>query len=104
VLMRVRVGVGASDSPTPTGRFAVTDKLAGGRFSAAYGCCILALSAIQTNLPAGWSGGDRVAIHGTLSPSDFGQAVSAGCIHAPDADLRYLMRVVPLGTPVVIRP
>ena len=104
VLMRVRVGVGASDSPTPTGRFAVTDKLAGGSFSAAYGCCILALSAIQTNLPAGWSGGDRVAIHGTLSPSDFGQAVSAGCIHAPDADLRYLMRVVPLGTPVVIRP
>jgi len=104
VLMRVRVGVGASDSPTPTGRFAVTDKLAGGSFSATYGCCILALSAIQTNLPAGWSGGDRVAIHGTLSPSDFGQAVSAGCIHAPDADLRYLMRVVPLGTPVVIRP
>jgi lipoprotein-anchoring transpeptidase ErfK/SrfK len=104
VLRRVRVGVGASDSPTPTGRFAITDKLAGPSFSAAYGCCILALSAIQTNLPAGWSGGDRVAIHGTLSPSDFGRAVSAGCVHAPDADLRYLMRVVPLGTPVVIRP
>jgi hypothetical protein len=104
VLRRVSVGVGALDSPTPTGRFAVTDKLAGANFSAAYGCCILALSAIQPNLPAGWADGNRVAIHGTHSASDFGRAVSAGCVHARDSDLRYLMRVVPLGTPVVIRP
>jgi len=104
VVRRIGVGVGAAASPTPTGDFAVTDKLEGNRFSAAYGCCILALSAVQPNLPAGWSGGNRVAIHGTLSPSDFGRAVSAGCVHAPDADLRYLIRIVPLGTPVVIRP
>jgi lipoprotein-anchoring transpeptidase ErfK/SrfK len=104
ILRRVTVGVGALDSPTPTGRFAVTDKLDGARFSAAYGCCILALSAIQPDLPRGWAGGNRVAIHGTLSSSDFGNAVSAGCVHAPDVDLRYLMRIVPLGTPVVIRP
>ena len=32
-------------------------------------------------------------------PSDFGRAVSAGCVHASDSDLRYLMRAVPLGTP-----
>jgi hypothetical protein len=101
---RSSVGIGRVDSPTPTGRFAVTDKLAGSNFSASYGCCILALSAIQPNLPAGWTGGNRIAIHGTLSSGDFGQAVSAGCLHAPDADLRYLMRLVPLGTPVVIGP
>jgi hypothetical protein len=104
LLRRVSVGVGAPASPTPTGRFAVTDKLAGTEFSAAYGCCILALSAVQPHLPAGWSGGNRVAIHGTLSAGDFGRAVSAGCVHAADRDLRYLMRMVPLGTPVVIRP
>lgn len=104
VLRSISVGVGAFDSPTPTGRFSVTDKLNGNDFSADYGCCILALSAIQPNLPRGWAGGNRVAIHGTLSPSDFGNAVSAGCVHAPDADLRWLMRAVPLGTPVVIRP
>jgi hypothetical protein len=98
------VGVGRPGSPTPTGRFAVTDKLSGSAFSASYGCCILALSAIQPNLPAGWTGGNRIAIHGTLSSSDFGRAVSAGCVHASDLDLRYLMRQVPLGTPVVIRP
>ena len=104
VLRRVNVGVGAADSPTPTGRFALTDKLAGSSYSTSYGCCILALSAIQPNLPRGWAGGNRVAIHGTPSPGDFGRAVSAGCVHAPDADLRWLMRVAPLGTPVVIRP
>jgi lipoprotein-anchoring transpeptidase ErfK/SrfK len=100
---RVSVGVGRYGSPTPTGTFAVTDKLSGSAYSAVYGCCILALSAIQPNLPAGWSGGNRIAIHGTLSTSDFGRAVSAGCVHASDSDLRYLMRMVPLGTPVVIR-
>jgi hypothetical protein len=103
VIRRASVGVGRAGSPTPTGRFAVTDKLNGNAYSAAYGCCILALSAIQSNLPAGWSGGNRVAIHGTLSSSDFGRAVSAGCVHASDADLRYQMRNLPLGTPVVIR-
>jgi hypothetical protein len=101
---RLRVGVGRPGSPTPTGRFALTDKLNGRAYSAVYGCCILALSATQPNLPAGWTGGNRIAIHGTLSSSDFGRAVSAGCVHASDADLRYLMRVAPLGTPVVIRP
>jgi hypothetical protein len=104
VVRRTAVGVGAPGSPTPTGRFAVTDKLDGADYSPAYGCCILALSATQPYLPRGWSGGDRIAIHGTLSSSDFGQAVSAGCVHARDSDLRWLMRVVPLGTPVVIRP
>ena len=99
VLRRLVVGVGRAGSPTPTGRFSVTDKLSGPAYSASYGCCILALSATQPNLPAGWSGGNRIAIHG--GPT--GGAVSAGCIHAGDADLRYLMRLVPLGTPVVIR-
>jgi len=104
VVRRFSVGVGRPGSSTPTGRFAITDKLNGAAYSSAYGCCILALSAIQPNLPGGWSGGNRVAIHGTLSSSDFGRAVSAGCVHARDADLRYLMSTVPLGTPVVIRP
>jgi L,D-transpeptidase catalytic domain len=99
VLRRFAVGVGRPGSPTPTGRFSVTDKLNGPTYSAVYGCCILALSATQPNLPAGWSGGNRIAIHG--GPTD--GAVSAGCIHAGDADLRYLMRLVPLGTPVLIR-
>ena len=101
---RLSVAVGRSGSPTPTGRFAVTDKLSGMRFGPYYGCCILALSGHQTNTPPGWQGGDRVAIHGTNAPSTIGTAASAGCLRAPDVDLQMLMRKVPLGTPVFIHP
>jgi len=99
VVRRVPVGVGAAASPTPTGRFAITDKLDGSAFSAAaYGCCILALSGHQHDLPAGWRGGDRLAIHG--GPAG---ASSAGCLHAAERDLRWLMRRLPTGTLVTIR-
>jgi lipoprotein-anchoring transpeptidase ErfK/SrfK len=103
VLRRITVAVGRPTSPTPTGRFAVTDKLAGSRFSASYGCCILALSAHQPNLPAGWQGGDRIAVHGTNDPGSIGRAASAGCPRASDRDMRYLLRTVPLGAPVFVR-
>jgi hypothetical protein len=101
---RFRVGVGRPGSPTPTGSFAITDKLDGRVYGSFYGCCIIALSATQHHLPPGWRGGNRVAIHGTPSSSDFGRAVSAGCLHASDSALRFLMRVAPLGATVTIRP
>lgn len=102
IIRTVPVAVGRESSETPAGHFAVTDKLSGSRYSADYGCCILALSGHQPNLPPGWSGGSRLAIHGTPNPGDIGRAVSAGCLHASARDLSFLMRRVPLGTPVVI--
>jgi hypothetical protein len=100
---RVRVAVGTATSPTPPGRYAVTDKLPGSRYGAYYGCCILALSGHQENPPPGWTGGDRLAVHGTNAPGTIGAAASAGCLRAGDADLRVLMRRVPLGAPVHVR-
>ena len=102
-IRRITVAVGRPGSETPTGRFAVTDKLNGRRYGSYYGCCVLALSGHQPKLPAGWSGGDRLAIHGTDSPATIGAAASAGCLRAWDADLHVLMRRVPVGTPVFIR-
>ncbi len=103
VVRRLSVAVGRPGSPTPTGRFAVTDKLSGGRFGPYYGCCILALSATQPNTPPGWTGGNRMAIHGTNVPSSIGAAASAGCLRAVDSDLRFLIDRVPVGTPVTIQ-
>jgi L,D-transpeptidase catalytic domain len=96
----IRVGIGKPGSPTPIGRFAVAEKFSGS-FGPAFGCCILALTARQPRLPAGWSRSITyyVAIH---AGSGRGTAVSAGCLHATEADVRYLMRTVPLGTPVRI--
>lgn len=103
VLRRVRVGIGRSSTPTPTGRFGVTDRLAGADFGPYYGCCIIAFSATQPNLPGGWRGGNRIAVHGTTSRSTIGAASSSGCLRAADEDLRRLMLEVPLGAPVTIR-
>jgi hypothetical protein len=97
VIRRMHVGVGRAGSRTPTGRFSITDKLRGRDYGSYYGCCILALSGHQTHTPRGWTGGARLAIHGGAQG-----AVSAGCLHAGTRDLRYLMRVVPLGTQVRI--
>jgi lipoprotein-anchoring transpeptidase ErfK/SrfK len=103
VAQRLTVAIGRPGSHTPTGRFAVTDKLEGARFGPYYGCCILALSGIQPNTPPGWTGGNRLAIHGTDAPSTIGAASSAGCLRAGDDELRGLMAKVPLGTLVFIR-
>lgn len=100
VVLRAAVGIGAARTPTPIGRFGVTDKLTGIN-PAAYGCCVLALSAHQTHLPRGWAGGDRIAIHGG---GGIGAATSNGCLHATGAVLHRLMRRVPLGTQVVVHP
>lgn len=100
---RLRVAIGRPGSETPTGRFAVTDKLSGSSYGPYYGCCILALSGHQPNTPPGWTGGNRLAIHGTDAPSTIGMAASAGCLRASDANLRPLMAKVPLGATVFIR-
>ena len=93
------VAVGAPGSPTPPGRYAVTDGLvARGQYQAYYGCCVLALSGHQPNLPGYWIGGDRIAIHGT--PEPVGGARSAGCLRATDPDLVSLFARVPLGAAV----
>ena len=100
LVRRIPVGIGAPGSPTPAGRFAVAEKVSG-PFGPSYGCCILALTARQPHLPPGWNTRITyyVAIH---AGSGQGAAVSSGCLHATEADVRYLMRSVPLGTPVQI--
>jgi hypothetical protein len=97
------VAVGAPGTPTPLGRYALTDKLRTPGASP-YGCCILALTGHQTRLDPGWVGGDRLAVHGTSAPATIGTAASHGCLRADERDLRRLLRALPLGTPVFIGP
>jgi hypothetical protein len=101
LVRRFPVGVGTASSPTPTGRYAVAEKLPGSRLGAVYGCCIVGLTAHQPRLPAGFDPNYTylIGIHGG---SGLGGAVSLGCLHMAEPALRYLMRAVPLGTPVVI--
>jgi hypothetical protein len=104
VVDRVRVAVGRPSAPTPTGLFAVTDKLTTSGADSPYGCCVLPLTGRQPSLPQGWGGGDRLAIHATPAEQSIGHAASLGCLRATGTVMRRLVREVPLGTRVRIRP
>ena len=95
-----QVSIGAPESPTPTGRFSITDVIVGG-LNPVYGCCAMALSATQPNLPTGWAGGNRMAIHGPIEA--LGRANSSGCVRSGEQDLHLLVDRVPVGTPVLIK-
>lgn len=99
---RLSVGVGRKGHATPTGRFAVTDKLRVKDPDSPYGCCVLALTGHQTKLPAGWPGGDRLAVHATRDLTGIGRAVSLGCVRTDPRDTRWMMETIPLGAPVFI--
>lgn len=104
VVRRFPVAIGKPATPTPTGRYAVTDKLDFVGGSSAYGCCALALTGHQPHIEPGWRGGDRLAIHGTSSPGSIGLAASFGCLRAREQDVRWIVHRVYLGSIVRIRP
>jgi hypothetical protein len=97
------VAIGRSTNPTPKGRFSVTDKLRVTDDASPYGCCVLALTGHQANLPADWPGGDRLAVHATQDVSSIGQAASLGCLRSHPRQVRWLIESIPLGAPVFIR-
>ncbi len=102
LVVEAPVAVGADRSPTPTGRFFVTDSLQ--RSGGSYGTGILALSAYSQALDWFDDGVPVIALHGTNRPDLLGQAVSNGCVRMENATIDLLRGTVPLGTPVDLVP
>ena len=96
-----KVGVGAPAWPTPTGRFYVRNKLLGfdDPFYGPVAFGTSARSAVLTDWPAG----GFVGIHGTNRPELLPGRVSHGCIRLRNADILELSRLMPVGSPLVIR-
>ena len=88
---------------TPTGRFAVTDPLRVSGAGRPYGCCALALTGRQPNVPQGWTGGDRLAIHGTTErgarSATRARARAAACARASARHALADAARSPLGAP-----
>ena len=101
VLFRADTATGAPASPTPVGHYFVSDRVAfpGG---GSLGTFAFGISGIQPHLPAGWSGGNQLAIHGTNDPGSIGRSASAGCLRVSERTLDRLRPLLRLGTPVVI--
>jgi lipoprotein-anchoring transpeptidase ErfK/SrfK len=101
VVVTTPVAIGASDTPTPSGTFYVTDFVksdAGGD----YGPFAFGLSGHSEKLTEFAGGDGQIGVHGTNQPSSIGQAVSHGCIRLPNDVVTKLSTMIPLGTPVII--
>jgi len=102
-VLEAPVIVGKSASPTPLGRFYVTDVDAKYEGSA-YGPWVLPLSGFSQALDTFGGGAPALALHGTNRPDLMSRAASNGCIRLPNDVITRLRDTLPMGTPVDIRP
>jgi L,D-transpeptidase catalytic domain len=101
VVLRAPIGVGQPQWPTPRGTFLVRNRLE--RYaSARYGPVAFGTSARSPTL-TDWPAGGFVGIHGTDQPEQIPGAISHGCVRLRNPDMLRLSRLMPVGTPVVIR-
>lgn len=93
------VAVGATATPTPTGRtFLLAEIKPPDR---AYSPLIMPLGTHSDALDSFGGGPGTVALHGWPDPAVFGHQVSHGCVRVPAQALRVLSQI-PLGTLVLI--
>lgn len=102
VILRRSVALGKSVTPTPNGRYYVTDVFRPTDPKGFYGPWALGLSAYSPVLTSFAGGDGQVGLHGTNDPSVLGTNVSHGCIRVDNATITRLAHRVPLGTPVDI--
>jgi hypothetical protein len=97
------VAVGRSLSPTPSGRYFVTDIVRPSNPRGFYGTYSIGLSAYSEVFTSFQGADGQVGIHGTNRPDSIGKDVSHGCIRVTNGVATRLARTLPLGAPVVIR-
>jgi lipoprotein-anchoring transpeptidase ErfK/SrfK len=101
-VFRAPVGIGKPAWPTPAGEFYIRNRLRGFG-SPAYGPVAFGTSATSAVL-TDWPAGGFIGIHGTDRPELLPGRVSHGCIRMRNDDIMHLARLMPVGTPLTIRP
>jgi lipoprotein-anchoring transpeptidase ErfK/SrfK len=95
--------IGTTKTPTPPGRFYVTDPVDLRKNSnAGYGVYALGISGFSEVLTSFKGGPGQLAVHGTNNPREVGQDISNGCVRVPNDIIMQLALQAPLGTPVTI--
>ncbi len=104
IILRTPAGVGRSVLPTPKGTYFVAELLKQPNASGPYGPFAFGLSAHSNVLQSFGGGPGQIGIHGTNEPAALGTDVSHGCVRISNGSITRLARMLPLGTPVVIKP
>jgi lipoprotein-anchoring transpeptidase ErfK/SrfK len=112
-VMASTVIIGKPQTPTPVGRFYVTDSVNCNTqlvtaypvvtCASAYGVYALPLSGLSEALDSFQGTIPQLALHGTdLPDTEFGKDLSNGCVRLPNSVILRLGEIVPVGTPVEI--
>lgn len=101
-ILSAPAAIGSPQTPTPTGRYYVNQRLIPDDPSGPFGPGAIGISAFSEVL-TGWTQGGPIAIHGTNRPDLIGGAVSNGCIRVRNDLLRRLFDRTLAGTPVTVR-
>ncbi len=94
------VGIGAPGTPTPAGHFWIREKFKT-RSGGLYGP--VAFGTSDYSVLSDWPGGGVIGIHGTNEPYLIPGRPSHGCIRVRNYAVAQLWRLMPIGTPLVIR-
>ncbi len=101
-LLQEPVAIGASDTPTPTGKYYLRVLLEAPDPDTVYGPYAYGLSG-HSNVLEEFHGGDgELGIHGHTDASVLGQSITHGCIRMSNDGITRLTKILPLGTPVEI--
>jgi lipoprotein-anchoring transpeptidase ErfK/SrfK len=101
--LATRVAVGASATPTPSGRFFVNERYTLTDARGPFGPAALGISGHSNVLQQVWVENGPIGIHGTNEPWSIGRAASHGCIRVANDVMGRLFRLAPAGTPIVVR-
>ena len=97
-----KIAVGKPSTPTPTGKFFITELLKQPDAAGAYGPYAFGTSAYSDVLLHFGTGNGQIGLHGSDEPWLIGQSISHGCIRLYNQDVVWLSKRLPLGTPVRI--
>jgi lipoprotein-anchoring transpeptidase ErfK/SrfK len=101
-IFQAPVGVGKKSTPTPGGKFWIREKLVLRGGHGVYGPLAFGTAAYSDKL-TDWPKGGVVGIHGTNQPSLVPGRPSHGCIRMHNNDILKLGRIMPIGTPLLIK-
>lgn len=97
-----RIATGGSVTPTPSGRYFITDLLRPPDPHGLYGPFAFGTSAFSPVLTNFAGGPGQIGLHGTDTPTVLGTDVSHGCIRVSNRTIRSFAKRLPLGTPIRI--
>jgi hypothetical protein len=98
---RAPVGIGKPGTETPSGNFWIRERLHVRSRGSLYGP--LAFGTAAYSKLSDWPGGGVVGIHGTNQPGLIPGRPSHGCIRVRNRAILRLGKLMPIGTPVLIR-